>query len=380
MHDAGRDIAADDDRGRRGDPEDPDGRNATMSNNPFDNGVGGYGSVGVTYGDVAEGAAGTVGRDAGRAPAQAGAMAGAAGGGAAGGEAGPVDVTTQSFVAEVIEASKDRVVLVDFWAGWCGPCKQLAPVIERVVASYGGAVKLAKMDIDAHPAVAGQLGVQSLPTVLAFAKGQPVDGFMGAVPESEIRAFIERVIQQTGLSGAPAGLPVDEMLAEAALRMEAGDTASASEIYVAILSEQPEEARAIAGLASVRLAGGDAEGARGMIEQVPEADRARPEVAAVLARLDLMRQVEGLGDENELRARLEADPGDHQARYDLALIADALGKRDEAADGLVEIMRRDREWNGDGARKQLVTLFESWGAKDPATLRARRKMSSLMFS
>ena len=335
--------------------------------NPFDNGVGGYGSVGVTYGDPAQGAGGSLGADAGGAPAT-------------GGDAAPVDVTTQSFVAEVIEASKDRVVLVDFWAGWCGPCKQLAPIIERAVAAYGGAVKLAKMDIDAHPAVPGQLGVQSLPTVLAFAKGQPVDGFMGAVPESEVKAFIDRVIQQTGLKGAPAGMPIDEMLAEAGQRMEAGDAAGASEIYVAILSEKPDEPRAIAGLAAVRLAGGDAEGARGMIEQVPEADRSRPEVAAVLAKLELMKQAEGLGDPAALRARLEADPGDHQARYDLALIADALGHRDEAADGLVEIMRRDREWSEDGARRQLVTLFESWGATDPATLRARRKMSSLMFS
>ena len=339
-----------------------------MSRNPFEGGMGGYANVGVTYGDAAGGAATTLGADAARAPEAA-----------APADAGPVDVTTATFTREVMEASKDRVVIVDFWAGWCGPCKQLAPIIERVVASYGGAVKLAKMDVDAHPAVPGQLGVQSLPTVLAFAGGRPVDGFMGAQPESEIRAFIDRVIQMTGLTGGPAGLPVDEMLAEATRLAEAGDQQGASEIYVAILSEQPEEPRAIAGLAAVRLAGGDAEGARGMLAQVPEAERSRPEVAAVLARLELMEQVSGLGDPAELRARLETNPDDHEARYDLALVSDAMGEREAAADGLLEIMRRDREWREDGARKQLVKLFESWGVMDPATVAARRKLSSLMF-
>ena len=343
-----------------------------MSRNPFEGGYGGSSNVNMTYGEAATGAAGSLGADAGLgAPAAPSAPAPA--------DAGPVDVTTQSFAAEVIDASMDRVVVVDFWAAWCGPCKQLAPVIERVVASYGGAVKLAKMDVDANPAVAGQLGVQSLPTVLAFAQGRPVDGFMGAVPESEIRAFIDRVIQQTGLTGAPAGLPVEELLAEATRRMEANDLQGASEIYVAILSEKPDEARAVAGLASVRLAGGDAEGARGMIEQLPATERSKPEVAAVIARLDLMKAVEGLGDPAELRARLDADPDDHQARYDLALVADATGDREAAADGLLEIMRRDREWNEDGARQQLVKLFESWGVMDPATVAARRKLSSLMF-
>ena len=342
-----------------------------MSNNPFDTGSNGYASQNVTYTDLAEGAASSMGT----APAGISGSPGTSSGAAE----PPVDVTTATFAKEVMEASKERIVLVDFWAGWCQPCKQLAPVIERVVASYGGAVKLAKMDIDAHPAVPGQLGVQSLPTVLAFAQGRPVDGFMGAVPESEIRAFIDRVMQQTGMSGAPAGLPVDEFLAEAGTRLEAGDLQGASELYVAILSEQPDEPRAVAGLASVRLAGGDAEGARGMIAGLPEKERARPEIAAVTAKLDLMEQVAGLGDPNELRTRLEADPDDHEARYDLALISDAMGDRAGAADGLLEIMRRDREWRDDGARTQLLKLFESWGVMDPATVDARRKLSSLMF-
>ena len=349
-----------------------------MSNNPFDrDGAQGYG---VTYTDQAVGAGGSLGLDAGLG-AGAGASPASTGPGRAAPPAGDpiVDTTTQGFTADVLDASMDRLVLVDFWAGWCGPCKQLGPVIEKVVRSYGGAVKLAKMDIDAHPAVPGQLGVQSLPTVLAFARGRPLDGFAGVLPESQIREFIDRAMAQSGLTGAPAGLPVDELIAEAATRLDAGDAAGASEIYVAILSEDPEEPRAVAGLAAVRLAGGDAEGARGMVSALPEAKRSAPEVAAILARLDLMEQASSLGDPAPLRARIEADPDDHEARFDLALIEDATGHRGEAADHLLEIMRRDREWRDDGARVQLLKLFESWGMMDPATVDARRKLSSLMF-
>ena len=329
-----------------------------MSNNPFDQGFGGYGGQTVTMG----GAPAT-----GASPAPAGGDT-------------VFDTTTQTFADDVLKASMSQLVLVDFWAGWCGPCKQLGPVLERVVQSFGGAVRLAKMDVDAHPAIPGQLGVQSLPTVLAFANGRPLDGFMGALPESQIKQFIEQCLAQSGLSATPPdGLPVEEMLAEAAQRLEAGDTAGASEIYVAILSEDPENVGAVAGLARVRLAGGDAAGARGMIEQLPEAKRDAPEVAAVLAKLDLLDQAADLGDTGELRARLEADENDHQARYDLALAADAANRREEAAEHLLEIVRRDREWNDDGARKQLLKLFESWGVMDPATVHARRKLSSLMF-
>ena len=343
-----------------------------MSNNPFDTG---YGST--SYGSISVGAADTMGR---ATPNQGGAghQNGAPNATAANGD--PVfDVTTQDFADKVLDASKTQIVLVDFWAAWCGPCKQLGPVLERVVRSYGGAVRLAKMDIDAHPAVAGQLGVQSLPTVLAFANGQPLDGFMGALPESEVKRFIDQMIERTGLKGAPAGLPVGELLAEATARMDANDVAGASEIYVAILSENPEEPRAVAGLASVRLAGGDATGARGMVDALPDKAKTTPEVAAVIARLDLAEQAASLGDPAALRARLDADPDDHDARYDLALIEDAMGHREAAADHLLEIMRRDREWREDGARQQLVKLFEAWGVMDPATVAARRKLTSLMF-
>lgn len=337
-----------------------------MSNNPFDTG---YGTT--SYGSISVGAADAMGQGS---PNQNSAP----NGNEASGD--PVfDVSTQSFARDVLDASKDRIVLVDFWAAWCGPCKQLGPILERVVRSYGGAVRLAKMDIDAHPAVAGQLGVQSLPTVLAFANGQPLDGFMGALPESEIKRFVDQMVERSGLKGAPAGLPVDELLVEAASRMAANDIAGASELYVAILSENPEEPRAVAGLAAVRLEGGDAAGARGMVEALPDKSRNVPEVASLIARLDLAEQAASLGDPAELKARLDANPDDHEARYDLALIEDALGRREAAADHLLEIMRRDREWREDGARQQLVKLFEAWGVMDPATVAARRKLSSLMF-
>ena len=290
-----------------------------------------------------------------------------------------VETTTTTFAQDVIDASMDRIVLVDFQAAWCGPCKTLGPIIERVVRSFGGAVKLATMDIDKHPTVAGQLGVQSLPTVMAFVQGRPIDGFMGAVPESEVRAFIERLMKTTGMTGAPAGLPVDEFLAEAATRLDAGDLQGASELYVAVLQEKPDEARAVAGLASLRLAAGDAEGARGMLAGLDDKAAALPEVAAVRAKLELLEQVAALGNPNELEARLAENPDDYEARFDLALIADARGDREAATDGLIEIMRRDREWRDDGARQQLLKLFEAWGMADAATVAGRRKLSSLLF-
>ena len=330
-----------------------------MTDNPFSTGAGGYN---VTMNDAPSPSSATSSAASSAAPPAV------------------IDTTTQGFTADVLEASLAQLVIVDFWAAWCGPCKQLGPVIERVVASYGGAVRLVKMDVDAHPSIPGQLGVQSLPTVLAFAQGRPVDGFMGALPESQIRQFIDQCLKASGMPAeAPGALPVDDMLAEAAQRLEAGDVQAASELYVAILSEQPENEEAIAGLARVRLAGGDADGARGMIEQLPEARRGHPAIAAVLAKLDLLAASADLGDTGDLRARVEADPDDHQARLDLALAADAAGHREEAADHLLEIMRRDREWNEDGARQQLLKLFESWGMMDPATVAARRKLTSLMF-
>ena len=352
-------------RRRTAHDEREDGR---LSNNPFETG---YGAQGGGY-TMSMG-------DARPAPAPAPAPGGGAGT-AGSGAATIVDTTTQSFADDVLKASLEQLVLVDFWAAWCGPCKQLTPVIEKVVNAYGGAVKLAKMDVDAHPAIPGQLGVQSLPTVLAFAQGRPLDGFMGALPESQIKQFVEQCLAASGMpSEAPGGLPVEELLAEAKAALEAGDVARASELYVAILSEDPESVPAVAGLAQVRLAGGDAEGARGMVEQLPEAKRGAPEVAAVLAKLDLLEKSAGLGDAGDLAATVEANPDDHQARFDLALATEARGDRAGAAEQLLAIVRKDREWNEDGARKQLITFFDAWGPTDPATLKARRQLASLMF-
>lgn len=290
--------------------------------------------------------------------------------------AAPVkDVTTAGFAVDVIQESRRQPVLVDFWAPWCGPCKQLAPALEKVVAEARGRVKLVKMNIDEHPAVAGQLGIQSIPAVIAFRDGQPVDGFMGAIPESKIREFVERVGGDVGVAAATA-----EALAAAAGLVAEGDLQGASQVYAAILREDPDNLEAAAGLAGVLIDAGDPDAAREVLARVPEGKADAPELAGVKAKLALAAQVADLGETAELERRLEADPLDHQARFDLALVQNAIGERDAAADNLLAIMRADRTWQDDGARRQLLKLFEAWGMSDDATLSARRKLSSLLFS
>ena len=287
--------------------------------------------------------------------------------------ANPKEVTTASFRAEVLTASQRQPVLVDFWAPWCGPCKQLAPALEKAVADAGGKVALVKMNIDEHPQIAGQLGIQSIPAVIAFDKGQPVDGFVGALPESQIRGFIERLVGP--LAGGSA-----ELLAEADEAAAKGDAARAAAIYAEILAENPAEAKAIGGLAKLQVAAGQLEQAKALLATAPAPGKDQdPAVAAAWAALRLAEQASSVGELAPLEKAVAANPDDHKARYDLAVALSAKGDREAAADQLLEIIRRDRKWNDEAARKQLLQLFEAWGLMDPATVAARRKLSSIWF-
>jgi putative thioredoxin len=282
------------------------------------------------------------------------------------------DVTTASFREDVIAASARQPVLVDFWAPWCGPCKQLAPALEKSVAAAGGKVKLVKMNIDDHPQIAGQLGIQSIPAVIAFQKGQPVDGFMGALPEAQIRGFLERLV-------GPLTAGADELIAQAEAALAEGDAEAAAEFYSRVLAEDESNAKAIGGLARLHIEAGDLEGARGVLALATGKDK-DPAIVAARAALDLAEQAAALPDAGGLEAAVAANPLDHQARFDLALALNARDERDAAANHLLDIIKRDRTWNDDGARKQLVLFFEAWGPMDPASQAARRKLSALLFS
>ncbi|MFN3766420.1 MAG: thioredoxin [Aliihoeflea sp.] len=311
-------------------------------------------------------------------PAFAASMEGGAG--LVGGSVAPAeglikDTTTASFSADVVQESRKQPVLVDFWAPWCGPCKQLQPALEKVVKASKGRVKLVKMNIDEHPSIAGQLGIQSIPAVIAFKDGQPVDGFMGAVPESKIVEFIDKVAGPGG-----AGAAIEDALAAAADARKSGDLQGAVGIYSAVLAEEPGHPQASAALATLLLDAGQKDDALSVIEQVPADKAGHADMLAVKARLDLDSQAAGLGDPAALEQRLAADPADHEARFDLALIQNARGDRAAAVDSLLAIVKADREWREDGARAQLLKFFEAWGMTDPATLAARRKLSSVLFS
>ncbi len=284
-----------------------------------------------------------------------------------------IDVTTQNFVKEVMEESKRRPVLVDFWAPWCGPCKTLGPVIEKVVRAAQGKVRLAKMNIDEYPQVAQQLGIQSIPAVFVFQNGQPVDGFVGALPEREVKAFIDRI-------AGPGGGDINELIKNADESLAAGDAAGASELFSQILSEQPENIAARAGLVRAQVASGNLDAARKTFALIPQEKANDAAVSAARASLDLAEQAKSVGDTAPLEAKVAANPLDHQARFDLAVARAAQGKRAEAVNHLLEIIRRDRKWNDDAARKQLVQFFEAWGGADENTIEGRKKLSLILFS
>ena len=284
------------------------------------------------------------------------------------------DTTTQGFVKDVIEESKHQPVLVDFWAPWCGPCRQLTPILEKAVRAAKGKVKLVKMNIDDHPAIPGQMGIQSIPAVIAFANGQPADGFMGALPESQVTAFIERLLKQ------PVGAEDKDTLKEAEAALAGGNIAGAASLYAQALAEDSGNVAALAGLVRAYVQTGAIDQAKQTLALVPEAKRNDPAVAAARAALELAEQARSVGPIGELEQKVAANPLDHQARFDLAIALNAKGKRQEAADHLLQVVKRDRKWNDDGARKQLVQFFEAWGPADPATVEGRKRLSSILFS
>ena len=283
------------------------------------------------------------------------------------------NTTTKDFMRDVVDASREVPVLVDFWAPWCGPCRQLTPLLEKAVRAAKGAVKLVKMNIDEHPQIPGQMGVQSIPAVFAFQDGKPVDGFMGALPEARIKSFIARLIGDESADAAADLDAADEALA-------AGDANTAAQAFAEALQKDAENERAAAGLAKCYIKTGDLTRAEQTLALVPPAKADSAPVASARASLELARKAANAGDAESLRAKLAANPNDSQSRFDLAVALNAKGDRQGALDELLTIIRKDRAFNDDAARKELLQLFDAWGASDPATISGRQRLSSLLFA
>jgi len=287
------------------------------------------------------------------------------------------DTSLATFAADVLDASMDVPVIVDFWAPWCGPCKQLGPALEKLVNEAKGAVRLVKVNIDENPEIAQQLRIQSIPTVYAFRNGQPVDGFMGAIPDSQLKQFVQGLL---GPGGAPEEAGVEDALALADEALAAHDIATAAQLFGQVLQEEPGHPKAVAGLARCYLESGDIDRAKKTLGLVRPDGLSDEAIRAVEAEVALKEKAAAAGDLAPLRAKVESNPADLQARFDLALALDGKNAREEAIDQLLEIVKRDRKWNEEAARKHLVTLFEAMGPTDPRTLAARRRLSSILFS
>jgi putative thioredoxin len=288
------------------------------------------------------------------------------------------DSGIETFEADVLDASMAVPVIVDFWAPWCGPCKQLGPLLEQAVKAARGAVRLVKVDIDQNQELAMQLRVQSVPAVYAFFQGRPIDGFVGALPESQVKAFIDRLVQAAGTGQGPD--PLEEALAQAQSALESGQLGAASSLFAQVLQHDPENTKAIAGMIRCRLDSGEIAEAKAMFEDLPDEVKSDPALASVAASLELADMGAEAADVAALKERLAANENDHQARFDLAMAHYAAGEAEGAAGELLEIIRRNRAWNDEAARKQLLKFFEAWGPTDPRTLEARRRLSSMLFS
>ncbi|MCE8007199.1 thioredoxin [Aestuariivita sp.] len=288
------------------------------------------------------------------------------------------DSSEAEFMADVVEASQTVPVIVDFWAPWCGPCKTLGPLLEEAVKAAKGAVKMVKVNVDEAQMLAGQLQIQSIPTVYAFHKGQPVDGFQGALPGSEITAFVERVIKAAG--GEAPGEALDDAVTAAEEMLAEGAAVDAAQTFAAILGEQPNHPAAYGGLVRAHIAMDDLDQAEAILNGAPAEIASTPELEAAHAQLELARQAQNIGPVAELQAQVDADPANHQARYDLAQALYSEGDGQAAVDHLLEIFRQDREWNDGAAKAQLFTIFEALKPNDPVALNGRRKLSSMIFA